>query len=300
MPFLRSEACRLSPLFSKPRVYTLTMYRNDTIYYPQDEMHSVLLPVTSGCSWNRCAFCSMYKDVKYVEVPFHDIEMELKHGYTYTEKVFLTGADPLSIGFEKMRRILKTIRQYLPYCGRVGSYASIKNISRYSVEELSILHDLGLRMLYIGFETGRDDVLQLMAKGHSVEQAVEQAKKLNEARIPFNTVVMYGIAGDGESEKNAVATAEMINRFHTDRIITMNLVVFYCTELDGMVKRGEFVPAGPKERLVEIRTLLENLDPQQPTVFDTTHPTNMIKIQGTLPRYKERLIMEVTRYLDRA
>ena len=300
MPFLRSEACRLSPLFSKPRVYTLTMYRNDTIYYPQDEMHSVLLPVTSGCSWNRCAFCSMYKDVKYVEVPFHDIEMELKHGYTYTEKVFLTGADPLSIGFEKMRRILKTIRQYLPYCGRVGSYASIKNISRYSVEELSILHDLGLRMLYIGFETGRDDILQLMAKGHSVEQAVEQAKKLNEARIPFNTVVMYGIAGDGESEKNAVATAEMINRFHTDRIITMNLVVFYCTELDGMVKRGEFVPAGPKERLVEIRTLLENLDPQQPTVFDTTHPTNMIKIQGTLPRYKERLIMEVTRYLDRA
>ena len=271
------------------------MYRNDTIYYPQDEMHSVLLPVTSGCSWNRCAFCSMYKDVKYVEVPFHDIEMELKHGYTYTEKVFLTGADPMSIGYAKMKRILDAIRTHLPYCARVASYASIRSIS-----ELSALHEAGLRLLYIGFETGRDDILQLMAKGHSVEQAVEQAKKLNEARIPFNTVVMYGIAGDGESEKNAVATAEMINRFHTDRIITMNLVVFYCTELDGMVKRGEFVPAGPKERLVEIRTLLENLDPQQPTVFDTTHPTNMIKIQGNLPRYKERLIMEVTRYLDRA
>ena len=171
------------------------MYKDDTIYYPQDEMNTCLLPVTSGCSWNRCAFCSMYKDVKYVEVPFHDIEMELKHGYTYTEKVFLTGADPLSIGFEKMRRILKTIRQYLPYCGRVGSYASIKNISRYSVEELSILHDLGLRMLYIGFETGRDDVLEMMHKGHTVKKAIEEAKKLNEARLSFNTVIMYGIAG---------------------------------------------------------------------------------------------------------
>ena len=300
MPFLRPAACRLSPLFSKPRVYTLTMYRNDTIYYPQDEMHSVLLPVMSGCSWNRCAFCSMYKDVKYVEVPFHDIEMELKHGYTYTEKVFLTGADPLSIGFEKMRRILKTIRQYLPYCGRVGSYASIKNISRYSVEELSILHDLGLRMLYIGFETGRDDVLEMMHKGHTVKKAIEEAKKLNEARLPFNTVIMYGIAGEGESVKNAEATADMVNRFQTDRIITMSLLVFFGTELEGMVKRKEFTPPDSKERLLEIRTLLEGLDPKGQTCFDTTHPSNIIKISGTLPRDKERLIMEVTRYLELA
>ena len=242
----------------------------------------------------------MYKDIRYAEVPFPDIEAELRSGYTYTEKIFLTGADPMSIGYEKMKRLLDAIRQYLPYCARVASYASIRSISGFTVDELSTLHDHGLRLLYIGFETGRDDILQLMAKGHSVEQAIEEAQKLNEASIPFNTVIMYGIAGESESEKNAEATAEMINRFQTPRIITMNLVVFYCTELDGMVKRGEFTPAGPKERLVEIKTLLENLDPQQPTVFDTTHPTNMIKIQGTLPRDKDRLIMEVTRYLDRA
>jgi len=276
------------------------MYKDDTIYYPQDEMNTCLLPVTSGCSWNRCAFCSMYKDIRYAEVPFPDIEAELRSGYTYTEKIFLTGADPMSIGYEKMKQILEAVRNHLPYCARVASYASIRSISGYTVDELSTLHDAGLRLLYIGFETGRDDVLQIMRKGHSVAQAVEQAHKLNKAKVPFNTVVMYGIAGEGESEKNAVATADMVNRFQTDRIITMSLVVFFGTELDGMVKRGEFTPAGPKERLVEIRTLLENLDPQQPTLFDTTHPTNMIKIHGTLPREKERLIMEVNRYLDRA
>jgi len=275
------------------------MYKDDTIYYPQDEMNTVLIPVTSGCSYNKCAFCSMYKDVPYCQVPFADIEMQLRSGYIYTEKVFLTGADPMSIGFEKMKRLLDMIHQYLPYCACVASYASIKNIFRYSVDELSILHDAGLRLLYIGFETGRDDILKLMNKGHTVSEAIQQAKKLNEAKIQFNTVVMYGIAGKGESVDNAFATAKMINQFITSRVITMNLTVFYGTELDGMVKKGDFIPPDGNERLLEIKTLLEKLEPKKPMLFDTTHPTNIIKIQGTLPKDRETLINTVKKYIKK-
>jgi len=275
----------------------IIMYKNDTIYYPQDEMNTVLLPITSGCSYNKCAFCSMYKDVKYCQVPFANIEMQLRSGYLYTEKVFLTGADPMSIGFEKMKRLLDMIHQYLPYCARVASYASIKNISRYSVDELSILHDAGLRLLYIGFETGRDDILKLMNKGHTVNEAIQQARKLNEAKIQFNTVVMYGIAGKGESVDNAFATAKMINQFITSRVITMNLTVFYGTELDSMVRKGDFIPPDGNERLLEIKTLLEKLEPKKPMLFDSTHPTNIIKIQGTLPKDREILINTVKKYI---
>ncbi len=271
-------------------------YMDDTVYYPQDEMHTALVLVTSGCSYNKCAFCSMYKDVQYCQVPFPDMEMQLRSGYAYTEKVFLTGADPMSIGFDRMKRLLDLIHRHLPTCACVASYASIRNISAYSVAELSILHDAGLRLLYIGFETGRDDILELMNKGHTVSEAIEQAKKLNEAKIPFNSVVMYGIAGKGESVANAAATAKMINRFVTNRVITMNLTIFYGTELNKRVERGEFVPASGNERLLEIRTLLENLEPGQPMVFDTTHPTNLIKIKGTLPQDKKRLLNEIDRY----
>jgi len=269
------------------------MYKNDTIYYPQDEMTTVLLPVTSGCIYNKCAFCSMYKDYEYSEIPFSDMEMHLMNGYKYTEKIFLTGADPLSIGFEKMKRLLEMIHDYLPYCARVASYASIRSISMYSAGELSLLHDSGLRLLYIGFETGSDDVLELMNKGHTVEQAVKEAKKLNEAKLPFNTIVMYGIAGEGESIGNAIETAKMINRFETNKVITMNLNVFEGTELNEMVKRGDFILAKANERLLEIRTLLENLEPRRPMLFDTTHPTNIIMIKGMLPQNRERLIEEV-------
>jgi len=271
------------------------MSKNDTVYYPQDEMTTVLLPVTLGCSYNKCSFCSMYKDDKYSEVPLAEIEMQLLNISKYTEKVFLTGADPMAIGFDKMKRLLDLINKHLPYCACVASYASIKNIAKYTVEELSILHDAGLRMLYIGFETGRDDILKLINKGHTVNEAIKQAKRLNEAKIPFNTIIMYGIAGKGGSVDNAVATARMINQFTTNRVITMNLTIVDGTELSNMVKRGDFIPADGNERLVEIKTLLENLEPKQSMMFDTTHPTNLIMIKGTLPQDKERLINEVAK-----
>ncbi|QRN85773.1 radical SAM protein [Clostridia bacterium] len=269
------------------------MILDETVYYPQDEMTTVLLPVTAGCSYNKCAFCSMYKDNEYNEIPFSEIEIQLKNGYAYTEKIFLLGADPLAIGFEKMKRLLDMIHKYLPYCARVASYAAIKSIEKYTVNELSILHNAGLRLLYIGFETGRDDVLKLMNKGHTVTQAISQAKKLNEAKLPFNVIVMYGIAGKGKSVENALATAQMINQFKANKIITMNLQVMYGTKIDQMIQTGVFVPATGDERLLEIRTLIENLRPNQQMIFDTTHPTNMIKLKGVLPKDKERLLKQL-------
>lgn len=272
------------------------MNKDDTVYYPQDEMNTMLIPVTIGCYYNRCAFCSMYKDVPYSEVPFFEIEMNLMNGYEYTEKVFLTGADPVAIGFEKLVKLLEMIKKHLPYCACVASYASIRSISMYSLEELSALHDLGLRLLYIGFETGSDKVLKMMRKGHVVDTAVEQALKLNRAHIRFNSIIMYGIAGSGKCEENAIETAKMLGRFETERIITMNLTVFDGAELYDMVKRGEFTPPSKEERLMEIAALLENIQPKKSAVFDTTHPTNLIKIKGRVPEERERLLAEVNSY----
>lgn len=271
------------------------MYKEAAVFYPQDEMTTVLVPVTTGCSYNRCVFCSMYKDEEYKEVPLTDIEMILMNGYKYTERVFLTGADPMSIGFDKMMKILNIINKHLPYCAQVSSYASIKNIAKYSVEELDTLRTLGLRLLYIGFETGRDDVLKLMNKAHTVDDAIKQAKKLNKAHLQFNTIIMYGIAGAGECINNARETARMINEFETRKIITMSLTVFENTELQNLIDKGEFIQASRTERLTEIKTLLEELNPKKETIFDTTHATNIINIKGRLPQEKNRLISELSR-----
>jgi len=263
---------------------------NDKVYYPKDEMNTVLLPVTLGCSYNNCAFCSMYKDSKYLEVPFSEIKMHLINGYKYTEKVFLTGADPMSIGFEKMEKLLRMIGEYFPYCACVASYASIFNISKYSVDQLSRLHKLGLRLLYIGFETGRDDVLKFMKKKHRLCDALNEAQKLNQSKLSFDTIIMYGIGGHGKGENNGLATANMINTFKTRRVITMNLMVFNGTYLEQMIEKGYFIPADKTERLKELAVLIRNLKCENSMIFDMTHPTNIIKIKGVLPQDREKLI----------
>lgn len=268
-------------------------FKDSAVNYPQDEMTTMLVPVTTGCSYNKCAFCSMYKYDKYAEVALNEIEIILLSGYKYTEKVFLTGADPLEIGFDKMMEILALIKKHLPYCARVASYASIKNINKYSVEQLSRLREEGLILLYIGFETGRGDILKLMNKGHTVDNAIKQARKLNEASLQFNTIIMYGVAGAGESIDNARQTAKMINSFDTRKVITMSLTVFNDTELERMVEKGEFVPASRGERLVEIKTLLQELEAKKEMIFDTTHATNIIQLKGKLPQDRRKLLAKI-------
>lgn len=269
------------------------MSETRNIFYPQTEITTVLVPVTRGCSFNQCAFCSMYKDEEYEEVPIREIEFELMNGDIYTERVFLTGADPLSVGYEKMMRILNLIQKYYPYCGCVAMYAAVRTIKQYSVEELKKLHEAGLRLLYVGFESGSDEVLKMIHKGHTVKTAIEVGKKLNEAKLPFHAIVMYGIAGEGKSEENAKKTAKMLNQFEARKIITMNLTVFASTELAKMEQEGMFVQAGVKGKLSEVRILLENLDVKKRTEFDTTHATNIIKLLGTLPDEKEILLEKI-------
>lgn len=269
------------------------MYKSRTIYYPQSEIHTPLIPVASGCPHNKCKFCSMFKDQPYEELDLDDIEYELKNLQEYTEKIFITGADPMAIGFKKMMMVLRKVQKYAPYCACVAAYASVRSIEKYSVDELKELHDAGLRLLYIGFESGWDYTLQLMGKGHTVDMAIEQGKKLNQANIMFNAIVMYGIAGKGKSVENAIKTADMLNQFDSCKIVTMNLTVFDMTELSNMVKNGEFVQADTNEKILEIKTLLEHLEVKKPTIFDTTHTTNIIKIEGRLPEEKERLLKEI-------
>lgn len=269
------------------------MFKEERIHFPQSEVRTMLVPVSTGCPYNKCTFCTMYKEEPYEEVTLQDIEYELLNGDPYTDRVFLTGADPLAVGFEKMCKILKLIHKHFPYCGCVASYASVRTIYSYRTEELTELHKAGLGLLYIGFETGSEEVLKLVKKGHTVKQAVEAGKKLNEARIPFNSIIMYGLAGAGKCIDNAKQTADMLNQFDSSKIVTMNLTIFETTKLSEMVKNGTFIPAGSEEKLEEIKTLLNNLEVRKSTEFDTSHATNILKMTGWLPGEKEHMLEHI-------
>ena len=152
------------------------------------------------------------------------------------------------------------IKKYLPYCACVSMYASIKNLRDKTVEQLKELHRLGLGFLYIGLESGSDRILKQMKKGHTAAEAVEQLKKLNEAQIPFNSILIYGLGGAGCAKENAVESAKMLNQVRSANIIMMNLTVFPDTELEKWCKDGSFVQASGRERIEELAYLLEALE----------------------------------------
>lgn len=264
-----------------------------TVYYPQDEMTTPLLAVSQGCAYNQCAFCAMYKGLDYRVCPLDDIKDELLNAPPLTERLFLTGADPLTLGFGRLKKNLEAIRAYLPYCACVASYASIRGLKAYSAEELSTLHHLGLRRLYIGFESGDDPALKAMNKPHTRADAVHQAKKLEAAQIPYRAIILLGIKGRGQGIKNAKETASIFNQLAPEKIITMNLRIFAASPLQKRVDEKDFLPARKDERMEELSCLVKNLFPKKPLIFDTTHPTNFIKIKGSLPHDKEELLKKI-------
>lgn len=269
------------------------MRYDQIIYYPPFERHSLLLQVTSGCSYNRCAFCNMYKTVDFEVIPLRQVIADLRDaaGYNpYTERVFLIGGEPLCLPFEQIREILIQIKKYLPYCACVSMYASIKNLRDKSVEQLQELHRLGLGFLYIGLESGSDHILALMKKGHTAAEAVQQLQKLNQAQIPFNSILIYGLGGTGTARENAQASARMLNQVRSANIIMMNLTVFPETELEKWCRDGSFVQATGRERIEELAYLLEALELSTPTGFSTSHVTNPVMVTGTLPYDKEKML----------
>ena len=194
----------------------------------------------------------MYKTVDFELLQLKQFIADLQQaaGYNpYTERVFLIGGEPLCLSFEQMREILVQIKKYLPYCACVSMYASIKNLRDKSIEQLKELHRLGLGFLYIGLESGSDRILQQMKKGHTCAEAVEQLKKLSEAQIPFNSILIYGLGGAGTAKENAQASARMLNQVRSANIIMMNLTVFPATELEKWCRDGSFIQASGRDRI---------------------------------------------------
>ena len=260
------------------------------VHYPQDEMNSFLLPVTKGCSYNKCYFCTMYKDQIFEALPLRELELVLMGADRYTEKVFLTGGDPLALGYEELRKILGLVNKYIPFCARVACYASVTNLKKFSLDQLGILHDQGLRFLYIGFESGSDYALALMNKAHRKEEAIREARKLNKAGLGFNSIILTGLAGRGRSLESARETVEMLNSFSSQSIITMNLKIFQGSPLQKMALAGSFELADQAELLDELYYLVENLEVDKETIFDSSHPTNIFKIRGFLPQDRRKIL----------
>ena len=252
-----------------------------------------MLPVAVGCSYNRCKFCTLFRHLKYRELPMEQIEAELERVRSLggnPKHVFLGDGNAFGLATKRLLEITDLIHRYFPGCQAINMDGTITNIQAKSREELLALRKAGICHLYLGIESGLDDVLRYMGKDHNLDQAYRQIDRIQRAGFIFDAHIMTGIAGHERGLENGTATAEFFNRTRPQRIINFSLFLFRSAPLYQEAQAKTFIPATELENLQEERLLLELLKTDGPLAYDGFHDRIEFRVRGTLPDDRKNML----------
>ena len=266
-----------------------------SVYRPPSEAYSLIVQVTYGCSHNTCAFCSMYKEKRFALRPLEEVLEDFRiarQTYRHVDKVFLADGDALVRKASELYTILDTIRELFPECERVTSYASPASIRIRTDEELQTLRAKGLTMVYMGLESGCDEVLKLMRKGHMSAEIIEMGQKVRRNGIALSVTAITGLGGPELLEQHAIETAKAFNAMNPEYIGMLTLMVEPGTPLYDWVRDGDFRLLTQPQVLRETRLLVENLD-SPGSVFRMNHASNYLVLKGTLNQDKEAMLRTI-------
>lgn len=275
------------------------MHFTGRTWRPPYEAHSVIIQATSGCTYNKCRFCNLYEGECFRMSPIEEFEedlAEIKKYQPYARRIFWTGANPFVMSYENLKLRALTVRDYLIKCQTMAMFASIRDIKSKEVWQLQKLRAMGINGLSIGIESGDDETLLLANKGYTSEDILEQCRKLDEAGIEYYFVYMTGLAGKGNGYRNAVNSAKLFSQLNPYFISVDSLTLFPNTELYDMAQRGEFEPAGEKERIEELQVFIQNLQIRIHLLANTS--SNFYPVTAYLPKEREKVISELQYVLD--
>lgn len=267
------------------------------VFRPPSEAQSLILPVTNGCSWNRCTYCEMYtapqkkfalRDPDEVLASVRACGERLGH---QVQRVFLGDGDALVLSMRRLLDILHAIRTHLPGVRRVSSYCLPRNVRNKSVEELQALRAAGLSLVYVGAESGDDTVLQRVNKGETFDSTADALQRLGQAGITRSVMLLNGLGGVAHSHQHALNSARLANATQPEYLATL-VVSFPQGEERFRAGYPEWEPLAQRGLFAEMETFLEALELQR-TVFRSDHASNWLVLKGTLGAEKARMLQQV-------
>ena len=265
------------------------------VYRPPSEAYSLIVQVTYGCSHNRCAFCDMYDDKHFAMRPMAEIreDFELaRRVYRRVARVFLADGDALMRRTEELVEILGQVYGLFPECERVTCYASPASLQVKSEDDLRLLRDRGLKMVYMGREAGWDAVLTRMNKGHTAAAIVAAGQKARRCGLALSVTAISGLGSVELWRQHAVDTARAVSEMKPDYLGLLPLMVEPGTPLETWVKDGSFTLLTPAEVLKETELFLQNVD-SEGTVFRANHASNYLTLKGTLNGDRDALLGQI-------
>ncbi len=270
------------------------------VFRPPSEAYSLIVQVTIGCSHNKCTFCDMYKEKQFhlrrLEDVLEDFDLA-RRAYKQIPRIFLADGDALMRRTEDLVVILEHIRRVIPECTRVTSYGSPKSILTKTPEQLALLHSLGLEMIYLGLESGCDDVLTHINKGATVDEIVRAGQMVKDAGMKLSVTAISGLGGADMWREHAIGTADAFSRMKPEYIGLLTLMFEGGTPLQKEWEAGKFQLLTAPQVAEETLLLLQHID-SEGSIFRSNHASNYLSLKGTLNADRDTLCATLRRALD--
>ncbi len=270
----------------------------EPVFRPPSEANSLILQATIGCSQNSCGFCGMYKMKRFRHRPVKellaDIDAVPRHHREYVQRVFLADGDALVYPQVGLVEILDALAAAFPKLNRVGIYASPNSLTTKSVEELAVLREKKLRILYFGLESGDAETLKLARKGFDPSEMLAQCRKAQEAGMKLSVTAILGLAGRERSREHAVATAQWINELSPEYF---SLLTMFRRHNDAYFT--SIRPLSNGEVIEEALTIVRHLNPKK-TILRSNHVSNILNLAGSYPKDRDRIIVQAESALAEA
>lgn len=294
-------------------------FERPDIIRPPSEWKSYFLPVTSGCSNNTCTFCNYYgsrlqmREVEDVEKEIDALSVYVRHGVRADgipdivyllargwdgKRVFLQDGDALVYPYPRLVKVLEHLNDIFPQLERVSAYATAQDILHRSQDELTELRRLKLDILYLGVESGDEEVLRKIVKGVNYDQMVTACRKAKEAGIALSVSVILGLAGVEGSQRHALETARILTDIDPEYAGALTLTLVPGTPLYEQVQEGSFHPISPLQSLEELKIIMENSSFTD-CFFSSMHASNYFSVRGKLPQDREMMLKELRYILAR-
>jgi radical SAM superfamily enzyme YgiQ (UPF0313 family) len=271
------------------------------VFRPPSEANSFILRVTIGCAHNRCTFCSMYRGVNFRARPLSEIEPIIRQTarhYPHLRRVFLADGDALVLSTDRLLAIIELLKAHFPKLSRISCYGGPLDILRKTPTDLQLLKQAGLQLVYLGIESGDDEVLARVQKGVTSEQMIEAGQKIIAAGMKLSAMLVLGLGGRELSRQHALNSARVASAINPTMLSALTLMLHRGTPLRNEAEQGTFQPLSPYEFVLELKELVSNLNMQSPCIFRSNHVSNMLPLAGTLPGDKNSLLLQAEEALQ--
>ncbi len=287
------------------------MTHNERIYYcepvfrPPSEHNSLLIQLTEGCTF-KCDFCmsNLRKNFKIRSIKEVKKDLDIAANKRFSSsisKLFFLDGNAMVTPTEKLLELTRYAIKKLPKLKRVGVYAHAKDILKKSDNDLKELSDAGLKIAYVGFESGYDVLLKDVHKHATKADYINISKKLFKANITLSATFINGLGGAGNedvSKAHALESADLINQIcpNDDRIwyiAFLSLMIPPGTVMYEKKIRGDFIEMNSNEILNELKIFIEAINFKNKganCIFRSNHASNYLPIKGTLEKDKAKIL----------